>query len=424
MEEAELFRRLGIALAVGLLIGLERGWQARDEAEGSRTAGLRTYALSGLLGGVSAALADATEPLMLAAGLITFAGAFTWFSWNEARAKEEFSVTGVVAALLTFTLGAYAVLGDANVAVAGAVAMALLLALKQTLHGWIRNITWLEFRAVLILLAMSFLLLPVLPNRTVDPWDTLNPAAIWLLAIMIAGLSFAGYVAIRLIGDKAGIIVAAIAGGLTSSTATTLSLARWAKSHEGATPLLAGGILLAGMVMVIRVIVIAGTLNRALIIGLALPLGAASLVLLAGGLLLILRPAKDAAAKKEQPKLDLKNPFDLATALKLTALIAVITLLSKLAATTLGTGGVYALAAVSGLADVDALTLSMARMGGNQIAAEDATAAILLAAVVNTVSKAVMAAWIGGRRLGLQVGIVSAIAVAVIGAVHLAYRVV
>ncbi|MET1026719.1 MAG: MgtC/SapB family protein [Dongiaceae bacterium] len=421
MEEAELFRRLGIALAIGLLIGLERGWQSRGAAEGSRTAGLRTYALSGLLGGVSAALAEATDMLLLAAGLVTFAGAFTWFSWHEAQAKNEFSVTGVVAALLTFTLGAYAVLGDANVAVAGAVAMVLLLALKSTLHGWMKNITWLEFRAVLILLAMGFLLLPVLPNRTVDPWDTLNPAAIWLLAIMIAGLSFAGYVAIRVIGDKAGIVIAALAGGLTSSTATTLSLARWAKGHEGATPLLAGGILLAGLVMVIRIVVIAGALNQALIISLALPLGAAGLVLLAGGLLLILRRP---AADKEQPKLDLKNPFDLGTALKLTALIAVITLLSKLAATTLGTGGVFALAAVSGLADVDALTLSMARLGGSQIAAEDATAAILLAAAVNTISKAAMAAWVGGRRLGLQVGVVSAIAVAAIGAVHLVYRVV
>jgi uncharacterized membrane protein (DUF4010 family) len=179
MEQDELFRRLAVALAIGLLIGLERGWQAREEAEGERTAGLSTYALAGLLGGTSGALSLlASSPLVLAAVLVSFAGAFTLFSWFEATSERDFSVTGVVAALLTFALGAYAVLGNERVAVAGAVAMAILLALKAPLHSWPRRLTWFEIRAVLILLAMSFLLLPVLPNRPVDPWGALNPAEI------------------------------------------------------------------------------------------------------------------------------------------------------------------------------------------------------------------------------------------------------
>src|SRR5262245_45982812 len=223
MDQDELFRRLALALAIGLLIGLERGWQLREEAEGERTAGFRTHALTGLLGGICAALAAATHPLVLAAGLLSFTGAFALFAWLEASSEHNFSVTGVVGAILTFLLGAYAVVGKPLVAVAASVAMAVLLALKEPLHGWVRRLSWLELRAVLVLLAMSFLLLPVLPNRPIDPWDAINPAEIWFLAVLIAGVSFVGYVAMKCLGEQAGVAVAALAGGLTSSTATTLS---------------------------------------------------------------------------------------------------------------------------------------------------------------------------------------------------------
>jgi uncharacterized membrane protein (DUF4010 family) len=172
-----------------------------------------------LLGGTSGALSTASSPVVLAAVLVSFGAAFILFSWFETTSERDFSVTGVVAGLLTFALGAYSVLGNEQVAVAAAVAMAILLALKAPLHSWLRQLTWLEIRAVLILLAMSFLLLPVLPNRPVDPLGALNPAEVWLLAILIAGVSLAGYVAVRILGDEAGIAVAAVAGGVTSSTA-------------------------------------------------------------------------------------------------------------------------------------------------------------------------------------------------------------
>ena len=217
---------------------------------------LRTYALTGLLGGTSGALSLASSPLVLAAVLVSFAAAFTLFSWFEATSERDFSVTGVVAALLTFALGAYAVLGNEQVAVAAAVAMAILLALKAPLHSWLRQLTWLEIRAVLILLAMSFLLLPVLPNRAVDPWGALNPAEIWLLAILIAGVSFAGYVAVRTLGDetrdrrsRAGRRRDLLDGD------DGFVRPRLARELPQATPLLAGGILIAGVTMLARVVV-------------------------------------------------------------------------------------------------------------------------------------------------------------------------
>ncbi len=411
MEQEELFRRLAVSLAVGLLIGLERGWQLREEAEGERTAGLRTYALTGLLGGISAATSTVSSPLVLAAALVSFTAAFTFFAWQEATAEHNFSVTGVVAAILTFIVGAYAVLGSPLVAVAAAVAMAILLALKGPLHAWLRRLSWMEVRAVLILLAMSFLLLPVLPNRTVDPWDAINPAQIWLLAILIAAVSFAGYVATKIMGDQAGIAVTALAGGVTSSTATTLTLGRLAHEYPQAASLLGGGILIAGATMIVRVVVIAAVLQPALLGELLVPALAGGLVLLASSAWLMLG---ESHSDPGHPALQLRNPFEITSVLKLAALIGIVMVLTKLASVTAGVKALFALAALSGIADVDAITLSMARMAGSTITIPQAADAILIAACVNTIVKAAMATGVAGRRMALIVGLPSCAAVAAI----------
>jgi uncharacterized membrane protein (DUF4010 family) len=417
MDQDELFRRLALALAIGLLIGLERGWQLREEAEGERTAGFRTHALTGLLGGICAALAAVTHPIVLAAGLLSFTAAFALFAWLEASSEHNFSVTGVVAAILTFLLGAYAVLGPPLVAVAAGVAMAGLLALKGPLHGWVRRLSWLELRAVLVLLAMSFLLLPVLPNHPIDPWGAINPAEIWFLAILIAGVSFIGYVAVQFLGDQAGVAVAALAGGVTSSTATTLSFARLAREHPQASLVLAGGILLAGVVMIVRVVVIAVALAPTLSADLFVPTAAGAFVLFAasGALVLVRRHA----AGGDTASLDLKNPFDLRSALKLAALIASIMLLAKMLSAMSSTRGLFLLAALSGIADVDAITLSMARVTGTTVAPPDAATAILVAICTNTAAKAVMTGVIAGGRVAVAVGVLSAVAILVIGVAHL-----
>ena len=379
----------------------------REEAEGDRTAGLRTYALTGLLGGISAATSAITGPLLLAIALASFTAAFTLFAWFEATSERNFSVTGVVAAILTFVLGAYAVVGDQRIAVAAAVAMAILLAVKQPLHSWLRELTWLEIRAALILLAMTFLLLPVLPNRALDPWGALNPAEIWLFAILIAAVSFVGYVAITVMGNKVGIALAAVAGGVTSSTATTLSLARLAHVHASARSTLAGGILIAGITMVARVAIIASALQPMLLVELAVPATAAVVVLIAASSVLMLRQDNlDPVAP-----LRLTNPFDVTSALKLAALIAVIMLLAKIASEKMGAQGILALAALSGIVDVDALTLSVARLAGTQFTLTEAANAILVACGVNTLAKAAIAGCSGGWRLGLLVAVPSVAAV-------------
>jgi len=412
MDQEDLFRRLAVSLAVGLLVGLERGWQLREEAEGERTAGLRTYALTGLLGGISAAVSAASSPLLLAAALMSFTAAFTLFAWVEATTERNFSVTGVVAAILTFLIGAYAVLGEPLVAVAAAVAMAILLALKAPLHAWLRQLGWTEVRAVLILLAMTFLLLPIRPNRPIDPWQAVNPAEIWLLAILIAGVSFAGYVATRTMGDQAGIALTAVAGGVTSSTATTLSLARLAREQPKAAHLLAGGILIAGTTMIVRVVLIVATLAPHLLPELWLAASAGAIALVAASGFLILR---DRERKEPRATLRLTNPFDIGNALMLAILIGVVMVLAKLASSTASAKGLLVLGVLSGIADVDAITLSMARLAGTTVPSPSAADVILIAVGVNTIAKAVMAAIVGGRRIGIAVGIPSLAAVVLLG---------
>src|SRR5688572_5762096 len=175
MDRDDLLLRLGMALAIGFLIGLERGWKDRDEKEGQRTAGLRTFTLIALLGGIFGALTKDQNFLLLGSGFIIVSGTLAAFFWREGVSEDDFSATSLVAVMLTFMLGAFAVLGDPAVAAGAGVAAAALLAAKVQLHGWLARITWPELRAGLILAAMTFIALPLLPHRAVDPHGAINP---------------------------------------------------------------------------------------------------------------------------------------------------------------------------------------------------------------------------------------------------------
>ena len=229
---SDILYRFAVALAIGLLIGLERGWRQREEAEGERTAGLRTYTLSSLLGGLSATLAGATSQVFLGFAFFAFSLGFMCLRLAGGARGAQFQRHR--RRRRNARLRAWRLCGGSEkcgLPSPVAVAVTLILALKQPLHSWLRTLTWIEIRAALILLAMTFLALPLLPDRAVDPWDAINPAEIWLLAIIIAGISFVGYIAMRVMGSQSGIAVVALAGGLASSTATTLTLARLAREH-------------------------------------------------------------------------------------------------------------------------------------------------------------------------------------------------
>ncbi|WP_245337539.1 MgtC/SapB family protein [Shinella sp. HZN7] len=177
--------RLGLALAIGLLVGLERGWRERGEPARSRTAGIRTYGISGLLGGVFSALSQSMgDASLMVAGFLGFAAVFAFYKAREAAHDEDFSVTSVAAALCVFALGALAVAGEVQAAAGGGAALAALLASREVLHELLKRLTWEEVRSALTLAVMTAIILPVLPNRAIDPWGGLNPHEVWFFTVL------------------------------------------------------------------------------------------------------------------------------------------------------------------------------------------------------------------------------------------------
>jgi uncharacterized membrane protein (DUF4010 family) len=420
MGAAELIQRLIYALAIGLLIGLERGWRAREEEEGERAAGLRTYGLAALLGGVWGAIAlqfaQQGGVIALGTAFVVYAATAAVFRYREMRREHTFGATSVVAMMLAFALGAYAVVGEEIAAAAGAVATASLLALKEFLHERIARLTGEELRSGLVLLVMSFILLPVLPDEAIDRWGAINPHELWLMTVLIAAISFAGYVAVRLAGYRLGVAVAGLAGGLASSTAATAGISRLAAARPDQVDVLAAGALFANAVMAPRVLAVLSVVNPAFGLRLAAPLVSVGLVYLAAGGFFMWRgksPVGETGphAEADNP-LSVANPLDLPAVLKFGAVLAAVMILSKVATQLAGRAGAYALGAISGLADVDAISLTMARHGAAEIGVAPAAVAVLLAILSNTIVKSGMGWAMGGRAMGLRLAGASVLAMA------------
>lgn len=393
MNNLDLLLRLGVSLAIGLMFGIERGWNLQSHEGERRATGIRSFALAGLSGGVTMLLAQTPGSVLFGLVFLGFAAVFAAFQWRETAQSADLSVTSTLAGLLTFLLGGLAGGGDMQVAVAAAIVATTLLALRGVLHAWVESLTAAEIRDGLILLAMAFLMLPLLPGTPVDPWGLLNLREIWIMATLIAGVSFLGYVAVRALGPRWGILITAAAGGLASSTATTLSLARLAVGGAPAR-LLVAGMLIAGGVMLARVLVIAVLLQSALLPILAPPLAAGFVTFL--GVAFWLSRSESGPA---MPDLGIRSPLDLLGALRMALLITAVILISGLVQRNFGSAGLYVVAAVSGLADVDAITISTARMAADpRVLAR----AILIAVAANSASKAVLATWVGRPALGLR----------------------
>lgn len=394
------FVNLLLALALGLLIGAERGWERRSaEEEGMRLAGIRTFGLIGLLGALWAMLAAELGELLLGLAFIAFTGLLIVSHVRQVRADRDYGITTLVAALLTFVIGALAMQGEQAVAASAAVVTAFLLSLKPVLHDWIRRIEERELLATLKLLLISVVLLPVLPNRGYGPWSALNPYELWWLVVLIAAISFFGYIAMRLFGAGKGTLITGLLGGITSSTATTLHFSRLL--NQGMQPaMLAAGILIASATMFPRMLLEIAILNRALVAPMLMPL----LVMLAVALVGVIWLWR-LATRKQDKKIEapLSNPFQLLPALKFGLLLALVMLATEALHAWLGERGLYFAAGISGVADVDAITLTIARMPGIENSQEAARGALTLAAIVNTLFKGLLAAVIGGTALAKYV---------------------
>ncbi len=380
-----LIARLGLALAIGLLVGLERGWRERAEPAGSRTAGIRTYGAVGLLGGVTAALSQAlAAPAVLVAGLLGFSAVFAWFKQREEAQDGGFSVTGVVAAMLVFSLGALAALGEVQAAAAGAALLAGLLASRETLHGLLQRLSWTEVRSALTLAVMTAVVLPLLPNRAIDPWGGFNPWEVWLFTVLMATISFMGYAAVRLLGPARGMVVSGIAGALISSTAVTVALARQAAGGERAAPL-AGAACLAAMTSLLRVAAVTLILRPQILTSMAPETLAAALTFaVCGGLLLTRGKASGAAATPG-------NPFELGSLLLFALMFALISTISAAVVGRFGGGSLVATSALSGMFDVDVAVLSALRLTDQGVAAGVIGHGVLAALCANAVGRLALA---------------------------------
>jgi len=409
MDHVELFERLALALAIGVLMGVERGWDKREDPDGHRAAGIRTFALIGLLGGVCGWFAQSLGGLPLLGGFVAVSAMVVSGYVMRARARPEVGFTTEIAELVAFALAALAALGEGQAAAAGGVVATAFLGAKETLHTLVRRLEALELRAVIKLLLISVVLLPVLPNQGYGPGEVLNPYKLWLLVVMVAFISFLGYFAIKLAGPRIGSLLTGVFGGLASSTALTVSFARMGRNSPPMQAVLAAGVVVANTTMYVRLWVIVLVLNQPIGWRLAVPLGAMALAGLVGSWVLW-------RAREDETKpgaTGLSNPFELGMAVKFAVLLAVVMLASQVLQSWAGSAGLYLLSALAGLADVDAIALSMVQMGGREVALTVAATSITIAAFVNT---GVKVALVGGLCGGIMVRRVAWVMATVIAA--------
>lgn len=391
--------RFAIAFLIGALIGIEREKTQREDGDTTAT-GLRTFILISLCGAIAAWLSVTTDGAWIfAAGtLATAALILSGYRAELQATPHAVGLTTEFAAFVTYLLGGLTLYGSPQVAVGIAIAVSAVLAYRRLLHGAVERIGWRELFAALKLLIVAFIVLPVVPREPVDPWGVLNPYAMTWLVLLIAGLSFLGYLVARWLGPERGVAVTGLAGGLVSSTAVTLSLSRQSREAGGAAAAtLATGILLSWAVMFARVIVLCIVVNRALALAVAAPMGVMAAITLLGAAYHHRRGERLDRGAGVSP---LQNPLSIAFAVRFALVFAAVALLVDRADALLDPRAIHAVAALAGLTDVDAITLSVAR---RDLDASTATIAITIAALSNTLLKTAMAAWIGRRPLGSRI---------------------
>src|SRR5262245_2014662 len=390
-------RDFGTALLIGALVGTEREKRRSAEPEPG-IGGLRTFILLALLGSISGWMANALHMLAVPVAVLIVVGAAVLAGYVLAARThpDSLGITTESAALSVCLLGAMTTLGHREIAVALAIVTAAVLAYKQPLHGLVAKLSWDDIFAGLRLLLATFIVLPLLPDRAIDPWNALNPYSLWLLVLLISSLSLVGYVGSRWLGAERGIVLTGVTGGLVSSTAVSLAFARQSRADQHAAGFtLACGVILAWSIMFGRVIVEVLAVNRGLVARVVIPFAAMGVAAALAAWML----ARRGAAKSHDPvvkagEVPLKNPFSLTEAAKFGAFFAMVLLLVKVMQGHFPGEGLYVLAGLAGMTDVDAITLSMAeyaRTGDAGVAAN----AIVIATLSNTVVKCAVVMTLG-----------------------------
>ncbi len=391
IEGADTFQRLAVALGLGLLIGSVRQ-KARNDI-----AGVRTYPLITIFGSICALLVKDTGPWMAGVGLITLA--MMLFISNQHKLKangdgadQDPGLTTEVSILLMYALGAYTMLGNLAVAVCVGASATLLIHFKHPLHALIRKIGDKDIHAIMQFVLIALVILPVLPNRAFGPYDVFNPFQTWMVVVLIVAISLSAYVVYRVFGAKIGTIVGGILGGLISSTATTVSYAQKAKASKSVARSAGTVIAIASTVAFVRIIVEIFVMAPKVALDVATPLFITLIPMVLGSAALLI------GGKKQEPAQlpEQENPAELKAAVIFAALYTAISFAVAATKDLAGDKGLYVVGAISGLTDVDALTISTAQMAqSGRLETHIAWQVILLGALANLLFKGVTLSMIG-----------------------------
>jgi uncharacterized membrane protein (DUF4010 family) len=402
---------LAVALGLGLLVGMQREWKA------SGTAGVRTFALFSLLGAVLAQLDGGVAPWAVAAGMIGITSLLVFANVAKlSQSDHDVGLTTEVAALLIYAIGAAAGQGFIAPAVVIGGVTAVLLHWKQPIHSFIDSIGEKDFRGIAQLVLIGLVILPLLPDETYGPYDVLNPYRIWGMVVLIVGISLCAYLAQRALGDRTGSLLGGLLGGLVSSTATTVSYAKRSTNQAGAAWLTALVIMLASAVVNARALLEVGIVAPGLLRYVLLPL----LIHMAG--MSLLCGITYYLAKEEQVhQSDAKNPAQLKAAMAFGLLYALVLFVVAVVKTHFGDRALYAVAIVSGLTDINAITLSTAQLfSADRLGGGTAWRIIFIAILANLVFKAGAVAVLGSRSVTWRVLLLFGLSLAM-GAALLAF---
>ena len=393
-----VFQNIIIAIVLGLLIGLQREMNLLYANRQKDFGGARTFALIALIGYLSAWL-NASAPYLLIASTSVL-GALLMGAYILNRTPTENGMTTEFSALVVFLIGALLAYEKMALAVFVAMSVLFILNLKEKIQTYEKVIEKQDLSAMILFLMMSFVILPLFPDEPLDPWGYFNLYNIWLMVVLVAGISFLGYIAVRLVGAKHGIGLAGLLGGIVSSTAVALSLARRSKENPSLSKNLAIGVGLACSIMLFRIYIELLIINAVLAHEILYP------VLIASGVGYLYLGFLYVTTEKEKiiQETVFKNPFQLSEALILGVLFGAVIALVKFANTSFGELGVYIISFISGLTDTDAIALSLASLSNNGLDATTALNAITLAIIANSLLKSLIVFLLGTRRIASYVG--------------------
>ncbi|WP_237065240.1 MgtC/SapB family protein [Microbulbifer guangxiensis] len=389
--DPETLIAFGIALGLGLLIGLQR------ERSTDRLGGIRTFPLIALFGALTGRLTQIYQsPWILAVGILCMTVLILLGNLERLRGeKESTGVTTEISALMMYLLGVFLVIGEKAIAVALGGTIAVLLHLKPSMHQFAQKLPEKDLRAIMQFALISLIILPVLPNQTFGPYDVLNPFKIWLLVVLIVGIGLGGYGAYKLVGARAGTLLSGVIGGLISSTATTVSYARRARENPGIVDLAALVILIASTTIFVRMFVEIAVVAPRIVLEFVPPL--ATLLLVS---LVVCALGYRFVGQQEYQMPEHGNPAELTPALIFGGLYALVLMAIAAAKDYFGNQGIYVVALISGFTDVDAITLSTANLANQgSLHIDTAWRAMIIATLANMVFKAGAAGMLGGSRL-------------------------